>query len=75
MRDYSLLLILTWLPLSHSSLDKEVTAVAVEIMETNSTFANLYFFECHIDCANADTLAKGLKENSTLTKLTLSFNR
>ena len=48
--------------------------MAIEIMETNSTFTNLAFIDCHIDDTNADALAKGLKENSMLTSLDLTKN-
>ncbi|XP_067029230.1 nucleotide-binding oligomerization domain-containing protein 2-like [Acropora muricata] len=56
-------------------LTKELVAVCIETLKTNSTVTGLVLNNCDIDDANADALAKGLKENSTLTSLNLSYNQ
>ena len=61
-------LILGRLPLFHSSLNKELAAVCIETMKTNSTLTRLELCECDIDDASA-ALAEQLKENSTLQEL------
>ena len=63
-----------WLPLSHSRLTKELVAMSIETLKTNSTFTGLLLDKCNIDVANAAELAGQLKENSTLTSLSLSAN-
>ncbi|XP_067029415.1 NLR family CARD domain-containing protein 3-like isoform X2 [Acropora muricata] len=55
-------------------LNKELAAVAIETMKTNSTVTKLFLCWCHIDDASADALAEGLKENSTLKSLHLPGN-
>ena len=67
-------LMLVWVPLSHSRLHKELAAVCIDTMKTNSTVTRLLLFEGYIDDASAHALAELLKENSTLTKLDLSRN-
>ena len=67
-------LILVWLPLFHSRLNKELAAVYIETMKTNSTVTKLLLPNCDIDDASVAALAKGLKEDSTLTELDLSYN-
>jgi len=62
------------LPLSHSRLTKELVAMSIETLKTNSTFTGLLLDKCNIDVANAAELAGQLKENSTLTSLSLSAN-
>ena len=66
---------LVWLPLSHSRLTKELVAVCIETLKTNSTVTGMILFDCNIDDANAAELAGQLKENSTLTSLRLDGNR
>ncbi|XP_015775400.1 PREDICTED: nucleotide-binding oligomerization domain-containing protein 2-like isoform X3 [Acropora digitifera] len=83
-----------------SRLNKELVAVCIEALKTNSTVTRLVVHDCNIDDANAaelagqlkenstlqlsgnrvgnegaDALAKGLKENSTLTSLILDYNQ
>ena len=65
---------LVWLPLSQSRLTKELVAVCIETLKTNSTFTGLLLDKCNIDVANAAELARQLKENSTLTSLDSSYN-
>ncbi|XP_044167462.1 nucleotide-binding oligomerization domain-containing protein 2-like isoform X1 [Acropora millepora] len=55
-------------------LNKELAAVYIETMKTNSTVTTLLLPNCDIDDASVAALAKGLKEDSTLTKLDLSYN-
>ena len=56
-------LMLVWLPLFHSRLTKELVAVCMETLKTNSTVTELYLRDCNIDDANAAELARQLKEN------------
>ncbi|XP_015772428.1 PREDICTED: protein NLRC3-like [Acropora digitifera] len=55
-------------------LNKELAAVYIETMKTNSTVTRLLLPNCDIDDASVAALAKGLKEASTLTELDLSYN-
>ncbi|XP_068670281.1 NLR family CARD domain-containing protein 3-like isoform X3 [Montipora foliosa] len=55
-------------------LNRELTAVGIETMKTNSTVTLLNVCKCNIDDASAAALAELLKENSTLTSLGLSNN-
>ncbi|XP_068748870.1 NLR family CARD domain-containing protein 3-like isoform X2 [Montipora capricornis] len=55
-------------------LNKELAAVCIETMKTNSTVTRLHLRQCNVDDASASALAERLKENSTLTSLTLSYN-
>jgi len=55
-------------------LNKELAAVYIETMKTNSTVTRLLLPNCDIDDASVAALAKGLKEDSTLTELDLSYN-
>ena len=66
---------LVWLPFSHSRLTKELVAVCIETLKTNSTVTGLDLFGCNFDDAIAAELAGMLKENSTLTSLHLSDNQ
>ncbi|XP_044163737.1 nucleotide-binding oligomerization domain-containing protein 2-like [Acropora millepora] len=56
-------------------LTKELVAVCIETLKTNSTVTGLVLNDCDIDDANAAELAGQLKENSTLTSLDLSVNQ
>ncbi|XP_015774779.1 PREDICTED: nucleotide-binding oligomerization domain-containing protein 2-like isoform X1 [Acropora digitifera] len=56
-------------------LTKELLAVCIETLKTNSTVTGLVLFNCGIDDANAAELAGVLKENSTLTSLDLSVDQ
>ncbi|XP_015779663.1 PREDICTED: nucleotide-binding oligomerization domain-containing protein 2-like [Acropora digitifera] len=55
-------------------LTKELAAVCIETLKTNSTVTALVLQHCNIDDAIAAELAGQLKENSTLTLLNLSSN-
>ncbi|XP_067025430.1 protein NLRC3-like [Acropora muricata] len=57
-----------------SGLTKELAAVCIESLKTNSTVTGLVLHRCNIDDADAAELAEQLKENSTLTFLKLSNN-
>ncbi|XP_067029233.1 NLR family CARD domain-containing protein 3-like [Acropora muricata] len=56
-------------------LTKEVGAVCIETLKTNSTVTELDPGGCYIDDAIAAELAGMLKENSTLTSLDLCVNQ
>ncbi|XP_067029206.1 NLR family CARD domain-containing protein 3-like [Acropora muricata] len=55
-------------------LTKELVAVCIETLKTNSTVTGLVLDDCDIDITNAAELARQLKENSTLTSLNLTAN-
>ncbi|XP_068748892.1 nucleotide-binding oligomerization domain-containing protein 2-like isoform X2 [Montipora capricornis] len=56
-------------------LNRELAAVCVETMKTNSTVLSLTLFSCNIDDASAAALAELLRgKNSTLELLGLSHN-
>ncbi|XP_044171374.1 NLR family CARD domain-containing protein 3-like [Acropora millepora] len=57
---------------SCEGLTKELVAVCIETLKTNSTVTKLILYDCNIDDANAAELAGQLKENSKLTLLALS---
>ncbi|XP_044163734.1 nucleotide-binding oligomerization domain-containing protein 2-like isoform X2 [Acropora millepora] len=58
-----------------SRLTRELVAVCIETLKTNSTVTRLILYDCNIDDANAAELAGQLKENSTLTSLDLDLNQ
>ena len=66
-------LMLVWLPLSHSRLTKELVAVCIETLKTNSTITEVFLNGGNIDDAIAAELTVMLKENSTLTSLDLAI--
>ncbi|XP_015756439.1 PREDICTED: nucleotide-binding oligomerization domain-containing protein 2-like isoform X3 [Acropora digitifera] len=55
-------------------LNKELGAVCIDSMKTNSTVTDLSLSFCGIDDASAAALAEQFQENSTLTSLNLSYN-
>ncbi|XP_015750067.1 PREDICTED: nucleotide-binding oligomerization domain-containing protein 2-like, partial [Acropora digitifera] len=55
-------------------LHKELAAVCIETIKTNSTITALYLCHCGIDDESPTTLAEQLKGNLTLTFLDLSNN-
>ncbi|XP_068670283.1 protein NLRC3-like isoform X2 [Montipora foliosa] len=57
-----------------SGLNRELAAVCIETMKTNSTVTSLQLWECNIDDASATALAELLRENSTLESLDLPHN-
>ncbi|XP_067029218.1 protein NLRC3-like isoform X3 [Acropora muricata] len=57
-----------------SGFTKELVAVCIETLKTNSTLTELVLVNCNIDHANAAELAGQLKENSTLASLCLQSN-
>ncbi|XP_068670270.1 nucleotide-binding oligomerization domain-containing protein 2-like isoform X2 [Montipora foliosa] len=65
------------LQLQHANclgFNRELAAVCIETMKTNSTVTSLILYGCNIDDASAAALAELLRENSTLTRLQLSDN-
>ncbi|XP_068670277.1 nucleotide-binding oligomerization domain-containing protein 2-like isoform X8 [Montipora foliosa] len=55
-------------------LNRELAAVCIETMKTNSMITSLLLYDCNIDDASAAALAELLRENSTLTMLFLGYN-